>query len=344
MDHKFRRVYGSKLRIWITILGLVFAVIFLVYGYIRVDKFMHQVGLTPKIIYELFSDQGKILKSNFNRTNILVMGIGGGDHDGADLTDTMIVLSIDTSNGTMALISIPRDIWSDTLKDKINSAYHYGEQKKKGGGIILAKAEVEDVIGLPIQYGFLIDFSGFKNLIDQAGGVDVNVTIGFTDNEYPIEGKENDNCNGDLTYACRYQTVTFTTGFQRMDGTRALIYVRSRHADSEEGSDFARSRRQQEVLIALKDKLTKPKQLLNIKQNIAVVKAFDAATDTDMSVGELLAFAKYARKINTDKIQKITIDKLFITPPAYLYDGRFVLTPADSYTTIKSYIKTELDK
>ena len=74
----------------------------------------------------------------------------------------MFTLSLNTATKTVALISIPRDIWSETLKDKVNTAYHYGEEKKKGGGLLLSKVSVEDVIGIPVQYAVVIDFSGFK--------------------------------------------------------------------------------------------------------------------------------------------------------------------------------------
>ena len=161
------------------------------------------------------------------------------------------------------MISVPRDIWSDSLKDKVNSAYHYGEEKKKGGGLTLSKAIVSDVVGLPIQYALVLDFSGFEKVINLVDGVEVNVPKSFTDPDYPIPGKENDECNNDPEYRCRYEALHFDAGVQVMDGARALKYVRSRHAEGDEGSDFARGKRQQEVILALKTKLMSKDIYLN---------------------------------------------------------------------------------
>ena len=75
-------------------------------------------------------------------------------------------VSLDFKKRKALLVSLPRDIWSPTLRDKINSAFHYGEEKKKGGGLTLAKFVVEEVLGQPVHYSILVDFSSFKGLID----------------------------------------------------------------------------------------------------------------------------------------------------------------------------------
>jgi len=180
-----------------------------------------------------------VLESSGGRTNILILGVGGGGHEGSDLTDTIIVLSLDTGKKTVALISVPRDTWSDTLKDKVNSAYHYGNEKslssgRQGGGLLLSKVTMEDVIGMPIQYAVVVDFSGFTKVIDAVGGIDVNVPEAFTDSRYPKPGMEQATCPGDPTNACVYETVHFDAGVQHMDGARALIYARSRHAEGDQ--------------------------------------------------------------------------------------------------------------
>lgn len=303
---------------------------------------MRETGLTPGFFVRLLVSDGEPLISSGGRTNILLLGIGGGDHDGPDLTDTIMVLSLDSLHKTAALISIPRDIWSDSLKDKVNSAYHYGEQKKKGGGITLARAVTEDMIGMPVHYGLLIDFAGFKNVIDLIGGIDVNVSQAFTDTQYPIPGKEHDTCPGDPTNACVYETVHFDAGLQHMNGDRSLIYVRSRHADGAEGSDFARSRRQQEVVIALKNRLMHPTQWMTLARLKALPKVLDDATDTDMNMGELMTVGKLFLKIPQNSMKKIAFDTLLTQPPEYLYGGRFVLVPTDDWQTVQSFIAQQL--
>lgn len=271
------------------------------------------------------------LDSSDGRTNILILGVGGGTHEGADLTDTIMVLSLDAEKKNVVLLSIPRDIWSDTLKDKVNSAYHYGELKKKGGGLLLAKVTMEDVIGMPIHYAMVIDFSGFTKIIDAVGGIDVNVPTAFTDTEYPCENT-----------SCVYETVHFDAGREHMSGARALVYARSRHAEGDEGSDFARSRRQQIILVALKDRLTHPFQWLTLSRVLALPKLFDDATDTDMTIAQLIHVGRQFASVGQDNIKKISIDELLVNPPAYLYDNLYVLVPQTSWDAIHSYIKEQL--
>jgi polyisoprenyl-teichoic acid--peptidoglycan teichoic acid transferase len=307
-------------------------------GCISSVRFMQRTGISPVVLFRLMFDDGIALKSTDNRTNVLLLGIGGGDHEGSDLTDTMIVLSLDRVRHTAALLSIPRDIWSDTLRDKVNSAYHYGEETKKGGGILLAKTITEDVIGLPIHYAILIDFTGFKNIIDLLGGIDVVVTKAFTDTKFPIAGKEHSTCPGDPTNACVYETVHFDGGLQHMNGDRALIYVRSRHSEGEEGSDFARSRRQQEVLLALKDTLMHPIRWMTVTRLKNLPKAIDDATDMDMNIGELLTVGRIYIRIKESDVKKIAIDDLLIEGEQSLYNGLYVLVPKDDWITIHDYI------
>jgi LCP family protein required for cell wall assembly len=286
--------------------------------------------------------RGATLDSSDGRTNILILGIGGGAHEGADLTDTIMVLSLDNVKKTMALISIPRDIWSDTLKDKVNTAYHYGELKQKGGGLLLSKVIMEDVIGMPIHYAVVIDFSGFTKVIDAVGGIDVNVPEAFTDPQYPKPGMEQSTCPGDATNACVYETVHFDAGIEHMDGARALVYARSRHAEGDQGSDFARSRRQQIIMVALRDRFTHPTEWLTIPRLETLPKLLDDATDMDMNIAQVLTVGKRFASVRQDEIKKIVFDQLLDTPPAYLYNNLYVLVPQTSWDDVHSYIKQQL--
>ncbi len=303
---------------------------------------MRTTGLTPMTVVNLLVDMGVDLKSQDGRTNILLLGIGGGNHEGADLTDTMIILSVSARAPAMSLVSVPRDIWSDTLRDKVNSAYYYGEEKKAGGGLVLAKAAAEEIVGLPIQYALLIDFSQFRSIIDLVGGITVDVPRAFVDAEYPIEGKEDDPCDGDGKLRCRYETISFPQGTQRMSGEQALRYVRSRHSQGDEGSDFARSLRQQEILLALKQEFVKPQTWLSMRRTAELLGAFDRASDTDMNMGELLTVGKIISRTPNERIKRISIESLLTSPPLWVY-GRYVLVPLESWEVVHDYIQENLD-
>ncbi|MFA6532566.1 MAG: LCP family protein [Patescibacteria group bacterium] len=282
------------------------------------------------------------LKSYNNRVNILFLGIAGADREGPNLSDSIVVLSYDLKTNHLITISIPRDIWSDALRDKINSAYAYGEAKKKGAGFILAKAEIESVIGQPIHYGVAINFDQFEELIDFLGGVEVNVENSFTDKEFPIAGRENDLCNDDPDYKCRYKTISFTKGLTLMDGQTALNFVRSRHAADSEGTDFAREKRQQKVIEAIKNKLIVFVKKNNIVQYKKLYDLADKLVKRDINNQQLAIIFKniiFKRNFKQEKI--ILSEDFFINPETNLdrYDGRWVLIPVnDDIEIVHKYI------
>lgn len=328
-------VYG------IVVVAILVVLFFAAKAIVLARQFMHTTGMTPTTLASLVFDSGADLSPIDGRVNILLLGVAGGDHDGADLTDTILVLSFHEQQKTLGMISVPRDIWSDTLKDKVNSAYHYGEAKKSGGGLTLSKAIISDVVGLPLQHALMLDFSGFRKIIDMVGGVDVDVSESFTDSQFPIPGKENDECDGDPEYACRYEVLRFEKGLQHMDGERALQYVRSRHATGDEGSDFARGRRQQEVILSLRTKLMSQDIYLHPKQLESLYAAFDEATDTDMNISQLLTVGKLFLKTPKEQVRRVAIDSLLYTPPSSWY-GRYVLLPTESFDAIHAFIATTL--
>ena len=301
-----------------------------------------QFGLSPISLFQLATDGEAMVNSTDGRVNILLLGIGGGTHEGPDLTDTIIVLSFHLTKKTLSLISIPRDIWSDSLKDRINSAYHYGEAKKKDGGLTLSSIIIEDIVGIPIHYAMVIDFSQFETLIDYIGGIDIVVPTAFTDTEYPIEGKENDECGGDPTYACRYQTLVFEKGLQHMDGKRALMYVRSRHAEGGDGNDFARSRRQQDVIVAVKTKILSLEPWYHPDMSVHLFQSFDKATKTNLTVGQLLALGKLGMGVKPEDIQKISIDPYLEVALVDKYQ-RYALDPIEDFEQIRAFIQTSLE-
>ncbi|KKR88626.1 MAG: Cell envelope-related transcriptional attenuator [Candidatus Gottesmanbacteria bacterium GW2011_GWA2_41_12] len=327
----------------------------------KMNKFLTDNNINKNTVAEFMGKKDGTLKSSNGRVNIVVLGVGGGDHEGPDLTDSMMMLSIDIIRNTADMISIPRDLWLTSIKGRINTAYTIGEEKKKGGGLILAKASIEEVIGQPVHYGLLIDFSGFRKLVDTVGGVDLKVEEAFDDADYPIPGKEKDDCGKKITpeemaeeanhetFPCRFQLVHFDIGQQNMNGEQALKFVRSRHATGDEGTDFARSKRQQKVMIALKDKILHS-NFLDLNKMKSTFKAFDDATDTDMTLGEMMVLGKYALNINNSSIRKINLemeDKIegkkgfLLNPPVDKFGGAWVLIPRkgeDNFQEIHTFI------
>ncbi len=315
------------------------------------------------------------LQETDGRTNILLLGTGGGTHDGPNLTDTIILASINAKKNTINLISLPRDLWIASLGDsgeKINQAYADG-QDKNNKGLVLAKAVVSSITSQPIHYGFRIDFGGFVKAVDLIGGIDVNVKNTLDDYHYPIDGQEEATCDHSPEeiqaftatasadqlfwdfFPCRYKHLHVDAGLQHMDGITALEFVRSRHGVGSEGSDFARSRRQQEVIEAFRTKVLSLGILLNPPKLIGLYNIIKDSVDTDIPQEDFLPFINLFQKIKGAKIQTAVIDDGNSTPglPGLLIDSTeqtsygnlFVLLPRvgdQNFSEIQAFISCEL--
>jgi LCP family protein required for cell wall assembly len=285
------------------------------------------------------------IQSSDGRTNILLMGKGGKGHEAPDLTDTMMVVSLSKRDNKITLLSIPRDIWVDSLKAKINSAYYWGKQESETQGIPKAKQIVNELLGIPIHYAVVVDFSGFTRAIDAVGGIEVDVESAFTDNRYPIAGRENDDCGGDKTYACRYETIVFEKGKQLMDGARALKFVRSRYAEGDNGTDFARAARQQKVIEALKDKILDSGVLFSPEKVKNLMTIAEESVETDIDQAQAGALGRIAFDAR-DNISTVVVgeDQVARAPTGrkYAWANQYVLIPKVSWDDVRNWVKSNL--
>lgn len=293
------------------------------------------VGNIFSLAYNFITAPTDRLAQEGGRTNILIMGKAGGAHEGPDLTDTMIFVSVGINEKSIRTVSIPRDIWIPEIRAKINSAYYWGKQNTPyfanlgtGGGIIFAKSITQEVMGQPVQYAAVIDFSAFKDIVDALGGIQVNVENSFTDKLYPIAGRENDPCGGDATFACRYESVSFNAGSQKMNGDTALIFVRSRHAEGTEGTDIAREARQQKVIDAIKNKIMDPKVFLSPKVDLAMISIVKKYVETDIDWPTAAILGRVILRDDKSVTQNLIPETLLVNPPASkAYDNLYVFIP-----------------
>lgn len=269
-------------------------------------------------------------KDEYGYTNILLLGSGGLEHESPDLTDTIIVASLQESSGRVTMLSLPRDYYIPETQSRINQVYlkakarYLNELKKeKNEAKELALGEIKNVVenitDMHIQYIVKTDFKAFREVIDALGGVTVYVEEDINDPYYPDEN----------TFG--YDPFKIKAGTHLLDGETALKYVRSRKTTS----DFDRSRRQRQVILAIKDAalqrnvLTSPQK---IKDLIAVV---EENIETTLSVSEIVSFGGVGAKFETEKLVSYGIhdDPLktggfLYTPPRDDFGGAFVLIPA----------------
>jgi len=284
-------------------------------------------GILSKLRQFIFNKGTEVEGIKEDRINVLILGQGGPGHDGPYLTDTIIVASIKPSTKQIAMMSVPRDLLVNIPGygyRKINNANAFGENKNSGKGPELTKTVIQDTFGIPIHYYVRVDFKAFEELIDKVGDLTINVDQSFTDPEYPIPGREDA-----FPISSRYEILRFNKGVQTMDGQTALKYARSRHGNNGEGSDYARSKRQQKVLLALKEKLLSFQTLVNPATINDILSTVETHIATDLTLSEMITFASLGTELNTSAIINLTLDD---SPTGHLrsgYDaaGAFILTP-----------------
>lgn len=278
------------------------------------------------------------------RINILLMGRGGGNHDGPDLTDTMMLDSIDVVNHTSTLISIPRDLWVDVPNQgamKINSAFETGEFKYLGStspgstnpnaiqaGFDEADQTVESVLGVTIHYNVLVSFQAFQEAVDTVNGVTVNVPSDLVDPTMAWENGKN--------------PVLAKAGTDNFNGKQALNYVRSR----ETTSDFARGQRQRAVLLALKNKIETLGTLSNPFKIAKLAKTFGNNVQSDLSLKDATRLYGIVKGISDNKTTSVGLAD---SPNNYITTGTLagqsIALPTAGlfkYDDIQAYIRSQL--
>lgn len=232
------------------------------------------------------------------RVNILILGVDQRPGErGPWRTDTMIVVSVDPVSKSAGMLSIPRDLWIGIPgqgNDRINTAYVIGDLTKyPGGGPALAKKVVQDNLGEPIHYYVRVNFTAFQQFVDLIGGVDVYVEHEINDPAYP-----------DMDYG--YDPLRIPAGWQHMDGALALKYARTRHA----GSDFERAHRQQQVMLAVRDRVTRldlvPTLLPRARE---IASSLGNSIQTDLTLDQLVRLAQLGNEIDRAHIRTATIDE-----------------------------------
>lgn len=268
---------------------------------------------------------GKSLRTDKNgHTNILLAGTGGGTHDGADLTDTIMVASIDYQNKLVSMLSIPRDLYVKSGKldtgERINLIYYLGKHKfNSKAGMEELKEIVSGIAGIPVDYYAKVDFAGFEKIVDSLGGIDILVEKDLYDPYYPLDG------------TIRYQTFSVKAGQQHMDGSTALKYARSRKTTS----DFDRAKRQQQLLNAIKEKALSMNVLTDPGKIQALYASLQDSIETNFTVDEIIELARIAKDFGKDSIVSNVLSDdpyscggYLYTPAREFFNGAFVLLPA----------------
>lgn len=316
--------------------------------YMTERHLFHGGGKAPALAENI--DINQLKGEGDGRINVLVLGIGGPGHDGPDLTDTMMLMSIDPINHKAALLSIPRDLWVQIPgfgSQKINAAYPDGKYASKSkntndqinAGLAELDKTLEPIIGVPIHYHAVVDFQAFKQGVNAVGGVTLNVTQ--SELNWP-SANPTELYDPTIAWENHGNPVIARIGTQYMNGSQALLYARSR----ETSSDFARSQRQRQLMVALKDKTFSLGTLSNPVKISSLMDSLGNNVYTDFSVNDIFRMQQIFSQIPSGNITSLDL----VTPPHNLVttgamDGLSIDEPRAglyNYGDINSYIRNAM--
>lgn len=234
--------------------------------------------------------KGALLGEEENRINILLVAIGGEGHKGENLADTIILASIRPNEKDVALLSIPRDLYVEIpgseLFSRINAVHAYGEQKAPGKGLAMLKEKITEISGQPVHYVARVDFLAFKKIVDEIGGVDIAIDNSFYD---------------------YWHKISFPAGTEKMNGERALAYVRARYIEGPEGGDFKRAERTQQVLLAIRNKMLSAHTVVDIRALSGILDALKDHVATSFTLSELKKLADLTGEISNESIHSTVL-------------------------------------
>jgi polyisoprenyl-teichoic acid--peptidoglycan teichoic acid transferase len=286
-------------------------------------------------------------QQNLQRINLVLYGYGGTQHAGAYLTDSIMVVSIQPVAGhqpQIAEISIPRDWYvrfpltnGQSTEQRINFAYAAGmlgegpqPPSAVNAGAAVADPLMEHLLGIGVNYFVGVDFNAFDQAVNAVGGININVPASFTDYQYPA---------GECPPNCAYETIHFNAGMQHMNGARALIYSRSRHGNNGQGSDFARSRRQQQIIVALKAQI---ESIGGIARLPDVITALGNNVLTNLTISDAEALYGLVSGVNPASIEHISVDNtnfLYNCNYPYQCGGYYLYARDRSFKSLSHFVQ-----
>ncbi|HBE90241.1 MAG TPA: hypothetical protein DDW41_03470 [Candidatus Andersenbacteria bacterium] len=240
---------------------------------------------------DLLLKQGSMLEGESEgRINIMLIAVGGDGHKGEALADTIMIASLDPYTNRASLMSIPRDLYVQVpgrdFYSKINAVHAYGESQKVDDGPILLSKLVENITGQPIHYYARVDFTAFKSIVDAIGGINITIDNSFFD---------------------YWHKISFPAGTEKMNGERALAYVRARYIEGPEGGDFKRAARQQQVLLAARDKVFSVQTALDFTKLNAILNSVSDNIRTDMQLWEMKRLYEIVRAVEPSQVHSVVL-------------------------------------
>ncbi len=276
------------------------------------------------------------------RVNVLLMGKGGPEHEGGELTDSIMIASIDPINDGVVLVSLPRDMWvkpKDLWPMKINAVYSsaksqalYKNPKDEKGaekaGIDAIENTVEEYTGVKINYYGMVDFRAFQEAVNTVGGIDVTLDEPYTDPTMWV-GKK---------------LLSLPAGTTHLDGATALGYARSRYGAAR--GDFDRGEHQQKVMVGIKDKVLSVGTFSNPLKISQLLDTLGNRVQTNFGMNDLTRLYDLSKQIQSNNIKSVDLamEGEAVVTTATIGDQSVVVPKAgvNDYSEVKLYIRSKL--
>ncbi len=263
-----------------------------VFAWQKTQQLSQAAGVPFSQLYGTFNSGWNTTPQNSdNRVNILILGTDELENrkNTVELTDTILLASINLNTAKISLFSLPRDLWHKIYQTKINALYAYGRQRYPDTPERFPKEVIQEMIGTPIHHTIVLKLETVAQLIDEIGGLEIDVKEGFVDTEFP---RSDVDIAVEKDPAKLYETVEFKTGVEKMSGERVLKYIRSRHSHDDQGTDDARSQRQQQVILSLVKNFQDPQFFLNIERTGKLYQFYMQHFDKALPLTEVIGIAK----------------------------------------------------
>lgn len=345
-SNKFNFKKTSKVFGVLVIVGILGVSSLFAYGFIKANNIFKGDGEGAAALEEGV-DPARLNGEGDGRVNILMIGKGGPGETAPDLTDTLLLASVDPIHNEAALLSVPRDLYvtaENGYESKINEIYsnekqrvlaseddsEEGRQRAEDAGLDALKTMVSDILGVPVHYYVMVDFASFERAIDTVGGVTIDVKNPVSEQMY-ISGQN--------------YYLDVPVGQQDFNGIRALAYSRCRKCDAR--SDFGRSERQREIIVALQKKILSLGTFSNPFKVVELLNTFGDGVRTDLNgLGEIKRLYEIAQNTPESSISSYGL----ADPPQSLLTtgnigGQSIVLPTEGlfqYAKIQSFVRNNL--
>lgn len=275
-----------------------------------------------------------------DRVNILILGQAGNGADDPNFSQSLALASYDLETNKLTILTIPRNIWSDTIEGTLSAVYSFAETEKTGAGPTLSKIEIGSLLGVQIQYLVQFRFAQVQELVEAVGDLTLSLPYALEDQRYLIPGMEDDECIGEPDFSCRYEEVSFPSGEVSMDAETVVKFLGSELDEESEAETMSSRVRHRLVTEAVFTQLIESFSGADIETISEKYTAISPLFWREFSEEELMSMVRTGvAKGGFEYSVESLPEELFEVPNIWDYGGLYVFLPQDpSLQELQAYV------